>query len=147
MKKGKELKIEQFKNYNIIYGSVNNRNPKALYINISAWADPKNEGDIRYGRVIREFDKRIRQSLYNDISRDITTPFLKERSIVDFDIRESGIRYGKRSFANCEITLYMKHEIPVNSEYLKPMIDDLINMIVKTNFENSKDFKFYRKKK
>lgn len=147
MKKGKELKIEQFKNYNIVYGSVNNKNPKALYINISAWADPKNEGDVRYGRVIREFDKRIRQALYNKISRDITTPFLKERSIVDFDIRESGIRYGKRSFANCEITLYMKHEIPVNSEYLKPMIDDLINMIIKTNFESSKDFKFHRKKK
>jgi hypothetical protein len=35
MKKGKELKVSDFKNYNIVYGSVNNKNPKALYIGLS----------------------------------------------------------------------------------------------------------------
>lgn len=147
MKKGKELKVEQYKNYNIVYGSVNNKNPKALYINISAWAEPKNEGEIRYNRIIRDFDKKIRQSIFNILSEDIATLFVNDRTIVDFDIRESGVKFGKRSFVNCEITLYMKYEVPINSEYLKPMIDDLINLIIKHNFENSKDFKFYKKKK
>jgi hypothetical protein len=147
MKKGKELKVQNFKNYNIVYGSVNNKNPKALYINISAWADPKSSGEINYSRIIRDSDKKVRQIIYDSLDNNITTPFVKERTIIDFDMRESGIKYGKKSFVSCEITLYLKYEIPVNSELLTPSIYDLINIIVDSGFENSKHFKFYKKKK
>jgi len=147
MKKGKELKVQNFKNYNVVYGSVNNKNPKALYINISAWADPKNDGVTNYNRIIRDSDKRIRQIIYNSLDNNITTPFLKDRTIIDFDIRESGIRYGKKSFVGCEITLYLKYEIPVNSDVLKPVVNDLIEEIIKVGFEENKHFKFYKRKK
>ena len=147
MKKGKELKVEKFKNYNIVFGSVNNKNSKALYINISAWAQPKIEDVTGYGRIIRDIDKKIRQSIYDKLSSNITTPFLKERTILDFDIKESGVKYGKRSFSNCEITLFMKYEMPVNSEGLKPMIDEFIVHIIKTVFETNRNFKFNKKKR
>ena len=147
MKKGKELKINTFNNYNIVYGSVNNKNSKALYINISAWAEPKNDNDLNYTRIIRDIDKKIRQTIYNELEANISTPFLKDRTIIDFDIRESGVRYGKRSFTNTEITLYMKYELPINSDSLKPFIDDLIEKILEGSFEKDKHFKFYKKKK
>lgn len=147
MKKGKELKVQTTKNYNVVYGSVNNKNPKALYINISAWAEPKNESETNYNRIIRDSDKKIRQIIYNSLDANIATPFLKDRTIIDYDIRESGIKYGKRSFVGCEITIYMKYEIPINSDSLKPIINDLINRIIDLGFEENKYFKFYKKKK
>ncbi|MBF0439066.1 MAG: hypothetical protein HQL93_08085 [Magnetococcales bacterium] len=146
MKKGKELKVNCFKNYNVVYGSVNNKNPKALYINISAWAEPKNDSDINYNRIIRDMDKKIRQAIYNHLDASVINQFVKERTIIDFDIKESGVRFGKRSFTNCEITLYMKNEIPVNSEILRPDVDEIIQLIIESVFQESKYFKFYRKK-
>jgi hypothetical protein len=147
MKKGKELKVEKFKNYNIVFGSVNNKNPKALYINMSAWAQPKSNGEVNYRRIIRDLDKKIRQEIYNQLDSNISTPFIKDRTIVDFDIRESGVKYGKRSFANCEITLFMKYEIPVNSDDLKPTVYELIGNVIKNVFNGNKNFRFHRKKR
>lgn len=147
MKKGKELKINHFKNYSIVFGSVNNKCPKAMYINISAWVEPRSNDDLNYNRIIRDIDKQIRQTIYNTISNNITTPFLKDRTIVDFDIRESGVRYGKRSFTNLEITLFQKYEIPVNSESLWPFIEEVIQTIIKDVFEKGRHFKFYKRKK
>jgi len=146
MKKGKELKVNTFKNYNVFYGSVNNKEPKALYINISAWAQPEEDDDINYFRVIRDLDKKIRQTVYNELSQNYNL-FLKERTIVDFDIRESGVRYGKRSFTNCEITLFMKYETPINSEEIKLILENLIKTIIENNFDNCDKFKFHKKKK
>jgi hypothetical protein len=146
MKIGKELKMNNFKNYNIVFGSVNNRHPKAVYINISAWANPQSEDEENYSRIIRELNKRIKQSLYNQFNIDNNTEFLKDRTIVDLDIRESGIRYGKRSFMNCEITLFLNSEIPVNSDRMKPMLDNIMDNVINITFEDNKHFKFYRKK-
>jgi len=146
MKIGKELKMNNFKNYNIVFGSVNNRHPKAVYINVSAWADPQSEDYENYTRIIRELNKRVKQSLYNIFMSDDETEFLKDRTIVDLDIRESGIRYGKRSFMNCEITLFLNTEIPVNSERMKPMLDDVMDKVINSTFEDNKYFKFYKKK-
>lgn len=147
MKKGKELKIERFRNYNIVYGSVNNKNPKALYINISAWAEPKMEFETNYHRIIRDIDKKIRQTIFNLLDLNQELPFINGKTIVDFDIRESGVKFGKRSFTNCEITLFMKQALPINSEELMPDIDKLISHIIKTTFESNRSFKFYKKKR
>jgi len=146
MKTGKEVKVTTFKNYNVIYGSVNNKHSKAVYINISAWAQPKDEYESNYNRIIRELNKKIKQSVYNLLDNDTDSEFFKERTIVDLDIRESGIKFGKRSFTNCEITLFLKNEIPVNSEIMKPMLDEIVNMLLDDILENNKSFKYHRKK-
>lgn len=146
MKTGKELKMNKFKNYNVVFGSVNNKNPKAIYINISAWAEPLNEEDVNYNRVIKDLHKKIKQVIYNHLYNKPETDFVKENTIVDLDIRESGIRYGKRSFMSCEVTLYLHTEIPANSERMKMNLEDLTPVIIKTVFDNDKNFKFHRKK-
>jgi len=146
MKTGKELKMNKFKNYNVVFGSVNNKNPKAIYINISAWAEPLNREDVNYNRVIKDLHKKIKQVIYNHLYNKSETDFVKENTIVDLDIRESGIRFGKRSFMSCEITLYLHNEIPANSERMKMNLDDLTPVIIKTVFDDDKNFKFHRKK-
>ena len=146
MKTGKELKVNDFKNYNIVFGSVNNKHPKAVYINISSWAEPKHDYNVNYVRAIRDINKKAKQSLFNSFDTLIETKFKKDRTIVDLDIRESGIRYGKRSFMNCEITLFLDSEIPLNSDRMKIMLDDVLKLVINTTFENNKTFRFHRKK-
>ena len=146
MKTGKELKIDTFKNYSIVFGSVNNRHPKAVYINISAWAEPQSNEDVNYNRSITDLHKKIKQSLYNCFISDSYSDFMKDRTIVDLDIRESGIRFGKRSFMNCEITLFLNTEIPVNSELMKPRLDEALKMVIESTLDSNKVFKFYKKK-
>lgn len=147
MKLGKEVKVATFKNYNVVYGSVNNKHSKAVYINISAWAEPTDEDETNYNRVIRELNKKIKQNLYNLFDSCSDCEFIKDRTIVDLDIRESGIKYGKRSFTNCEITLFLNNEIPVNSDMMRPMLDEVVNMLLDDVFDNNKTFKFHRRKK
>ena len=147
MKTGKEVKTNISKDYNIIFGSVNNKKAKAVYINLSAWVEPKHETDINYSRVIRNINKKVKQELYLLINNDKTSNFIKERTIVDFDIRKSGIRFGKRSFMSCEITLFSEIEIPVNSEYMKNVLTDVSNHLIQKVFEHNDTFSFYKKKK
>lgn len=146
MKTGKELKMNKFKNYNVVFGSVNNKNPKAIYINISAWAEPLSEDETNYTRVIRDMHKKIKQVMYNHFYSNPNNDFVKENTIVDLDIRESGIRYGKRSFMSCEITLYLHTEVPANSERMKNNLDEITPIIIKSVFDNDKTFNFHRKK-
>jgi hypothetical protein len=146
MKTGKELKVTKHKNYNISFGSINNKHSKAAYINLSTWAEPIEENVVSYNRVIKDINKKIKQGLYNLFDNEFETGILKDRTIVDLDIRESGIKFGKRSFMNCEITLFMDYEIPVNSEHMKEKLDNVISMVVNSIFESNKTFNFHKKK-
>ncbi len=146
MKTGKELKVTKHKNYNISFGSINNKHSKAAYINLSTWAEPIEENVKSYSRVIKDINKKIKQGLYNSFNNEFETQILKDRTIVDLDIRESGIKFGKRSFMNCEITLFMDSEIPVNSEQMREKLDNVISMVVNSIFEPNKTFNFHKKK-
>jgi hypothetical protein len=146
MKNGKELKINKYKNYNIVFGSVNNKHSKAVYINLSAWAEPQHDEQILYNRIIKDINKKVKQTLFNIFDDYEEKEIKKNNTIVDLDIRESGIRYGKRSFMNCEITLFLNSEIPVNSDSMKEKLDNIVESLIKNTFENNKIFKFYKKK-
>ena len=106
MKSGKQIKMESYKNYNITYGCVDNKNPKSVFINITAWVEPLSEEEEDYSKIIKSLNKKIRQSVYNFLSKNHTTSFIKDKTIIDLDLRESGIKFGKRSFMSCEVTLF-----------------------------------------
>ena len=146
MKTGKEVKTNGFKDYNVVFGSVNNKHPKAIYINISAWVQPKEDECANYSRVIRNINKQVKQKLFNLFEFD-EQYFAKERSIVDLDIRESGIRFGKRSFMSCEITLFLEQELSVNTDTVKDRLSNIIQYIIKDVFEQDENFSFHRTKK
>ena len=116
MKRGKELKLDINPNYKIKIGTVDNKNPKSIYINLSAWGElKKNEDEINYDKVINSLRKRIK----NNINKNINIgDFHQDKYIVELDMRSSGISDKKRSYMSCEITLYQKNLIPVNKPYM-----------------------------
>jgi hypothetical protein len=144
MKTGKEIKNNNFKNYNITYGTVNNKNPKSIYLNISSWLEPIKDETNNYSFDIRSLNKKIKQTLFNYLDANKTI-FNKDRTIVDLDIRESGIKLGKRSFMNCEVTFFMKEALSINSIEITNTVDELTDLMFAT-FETNKSFKFNKKK-
>ena len=146
MKSGKQIKVHDQKNYNITYGCVDNKNPKSIYVNITAWLEPLSENEEDYNKIIKNLNKKIRQNLYNFLSSDKSTIFLKDKTIVDLDLRESGIKFGKRSFMSCEITLFQNGEISINSELMKQNLNNVSSLIIDRTFNEDKDFRFHKKK-
>jgi len=144
MKTGKEIKSTIFKDFNVIFGSVNNKNPKSVYLNISSWAEPKDDCDENYNRAIRNLNKKVKQVLFAYSSN---LELNKEMTIVDLDLRESGIRKGKRSFMSCETTLYLNVMKPVNSEEMKESLNKLAEVLIDEVFKKCDTFDFYKRKR
>ncbi len=145
-KTGKEVKLSTPTNYNVVMGSINNKIPNSFYINISAWAEPQYD-IINYNRELKNLNKKIKQSFFNLFDSDVNCNIIKERTIANIDIRESGIRYGKRSFMNCEITLFIKPESYTTFNIMKLNLNDIINTIIKSTFEDNEIFRFHKKKR
>jgi hypothetical protein len=144
MKTGKEVKSTIFKDFNVIFGSVNNKNPKSVYLNISSWTQPKEECDGNYNRAIRNLSKKVKQTLFGYSTK---LNFNRDMTIVDLDLRESGIRKGKRSFMSCEITFYLNVEMPVNTEEMKKYLNDVVQELINKVFEQCDTFDFYKRKR
>ena len=97
MKRGKEITLNINSNYKIKLGTVDNKNPKSIYINLSAWGEPNDdEEDINYDTIIKKLRKNIKQNINYNINSD---NFYKDKYIVDLDMRSSGIRNKKRSLS------------------------------------------------
>jgi hypothetical protein len=146
MKKGKEIKMgKTYDNFKVNAGTVDSKNPTSVYINISAWGEPTQEDTEHYVSVISGLKKEIKNFIYNNLP----LTYNKHRSIVDLDIRESGIAYGKRSFMNCEITLF---QIPRNgnllmSTELKKSMSEITDSLIKEVLEKYDYFEFHKNKK
>ena len=146
MKSGKQIRMETNKNYNITYGCVDNKNPKSVFINITAWVEPLSEDEENYNKIIKSLNKKIRQTIYNFLSDNNTTSFIKDKTIVDLDLRESGIKFGKRSFMSCEITLFQNEDNSINSDIVKKGLNLISNLVIDEIFENDEDFKYHKRK-
>lgn len=143
-KKGKQIMINNFNNFNIVSGTVDNKNAKSIYLTISGWADPLISKDVNYKKVIKEFNKTIKNRLFNTLDKHL---FNVNRSIVDFDMRESGLTYGKRSYMNCEITLFQNHKFKIQEKVIQDSLNNILNEIITSVLNESKFFKFYKVKK
>jgi hypothetical protein len=145
MGRGKEVRLDLPYDYNIISGTVDNKNPKSIYIQISAWGKPKEYLNCDYEGIIRNKSKRVKNKLYEVINKEV---FYKDKAIVDFNMASSGISPNKRSYMSVEMTLFKKEPlIPINSEEILPVINNISERIIKDVFEKDEHFNFYRTKK
>ena len=72
---------------------------------------------------------------------------MKDRTIVDFDMRESGIVYGKRSYMNCEITFYQKNAFKLQEKAVQDSLDEILQTIMEEVLDVSIYFEFHKGKK
>lgn len=143
MKKGKEIQLDMNPNYSIYSGAVDNKKAKTIYLNISSWGNPLLDSELNYEKVVRNLRRTIMNHLYNVLDK---TNFKKENTIVDLDMRSSGVAYNKKSFMSCEMTFFQKIYHPINTENSINSMRDISNSIIENIFENNEYFKFSRKK-
>jgi hypothetical protein len=142
MKTGKQFKLDLNSKFKTHYGSVDYKNPKSIYLNISSWFIPLHESD-NWDRVVGLLKRNIKFNIHDS---NIGALFSSKKQIVDLDIRTSGIRTNKRSYMNCEITLFLNKEEDIKSDVIKNTAGNLINSIIKNTLIESKDFNFYLSK-
>lgn len=142
MKKGKSVKLKLFQPIKSVYGTVDSKNLKSLYINIQSWVTPKHETD-NWNRVVCNLSREIKHSVFNSINGEI----FKEQSIVDLDLRTSGISSGKKSFFNLEVNLFTKTTLDFKSKELKDSIKTIVKSIYKNNISSNNYFDFTVSKK
>ena len=137
MKKGKSVKLNLYNPIKSSYGTVDSKNLKSVYINIQSWVTPKFEHD-NWNRIVCNLSRDIKHSVYNSIN----TELFKEQSIVDLDLRTSGISHGKKSFLNLEVNLYTNQEMDFKSIEIKNSVKQIIKNIFKENVIHNKYFEF-----
>ena len=128
MKKGKSVKLNLYNPIKSVYGTVDSKNLKSVYINIQSWVTPKEEYD-NWNRVVSNLSREIKHSVYNSIN----TNLFQNKSIVDLDLRTSGISHGKKSFFNLEINLYTTNELDFKSIEIKDSVKNIVQSIYDNN--------------
>jgi len=128
MKKGKTSKLNGFKNCKILYGTVDSKDFKTIYINLQTWAQPKKEIE-KTNKVV----SLLKRNLKNIISEFLDEKVFKENFIVDLDLRHSGIILGKKSFLNLEITLFLNEKF---SDFKNPSLKKKIEEVSKNIYHN-----------
>ena len=126
MKKGKSIKINGFKDFKINYGTVDFKSMKSIYLVIQAWVEPITDLES-WSSVVNTLRRDIKHKLLDSIDLNI----FNGRTIVDLDLRTSGIQEGKRSFMNLEITLFLDEYIDFKSEQLKKSLTTICNILQK----------------
>jgi hypothetical protein len=142
MKKGKSVKLNLYNPIKSVYGTVDSKNLKSVYINIQSWVTPKKEYD-NWNRIVSNLGREIKHSVFESIN----TKLFQEKSIVDLDLRTSGISHGKKSFFNLEINLYTNSELDFKSTEIKDSVKGIVKSIFRNNIQLNKYFEFSTSKK
>ena len=144
MGRGKEVKLDLPFGYNVVSGTIDNKNPKSIYIQISAWGKPIEYVESSYESILKQKAKGIKKQLYNVVKEDF---FYKKKSIVDFNMASSGIRKDKRSYMSVELTLFKKEPLlPLTSKDLLDEVGYISENLITGFFERDRDFKFFKTK-
>jgi hypothetical protein len=141
MKIGKYIPLGTYNDVKIGYGTVDFKNLKTIYLKLNSWLQPENETDD-FNYVISKSRKKIKDLIFN-----LKSPYFKEQSIVDLDIRTKGIKLEKRSFMNLEITLYVNDQFDIKSKDIKNVVKDLFESVIDEGISDKKLFNFYKSKK
>jgi hypothetical protein len=142
MKKGKSVKLNLYNPIKSVYGTVDSKNLKSVYINIQSWVTPKKEYD-NWNRIVSNLGREIKHSVFESINQKL----FQEKSIVDLDLRTSGISHGKKSFFNLEINLYTNSELDFKSIEIKDSIKNIVKSVFRNNLQPNKYFEFSISKK
>ena len=138
MKKGKTAKINGFRTSKVIYGTVDSKEFKSLYLNLQTWAEPKEDYET-WTRITQNMSRSIKHSVYDNIDKTL----FDDKFIIDMDLRTSGLHMKKKSFLNLEINLYLIDEVDFKDTKLKRKLKSIIKGIYDDVLNKNEYFKFY----
>jgi len=141
MKTGKFITLGHYNNVKIGYGTVDHKNLKTLYIKLNTWLAPENE-DEEFDNIISKTKRKIKLRIY-----DLHSELFKKESIVDLDVRTKGIKLGKKSFLNLEITLFTEKTFDIRSDEVKTLIENFTQDVINSDLDNEILFNFHKNKK
>ena len=141
MKTGKFISLGYHYNVKIGYGTVDYKNLKTIYIKLNSWIQPRAD-DIEFDELLSKTKRKIKQRIYN-----FKHDFFKKESIVDLDVRSKGIKLGKKSFLNLEITLFVQEHFDIRSKELRHLVKNLTKDIIDHDMSNKILFNFFKNKK
>jgi hypothetical protein len=138
MKKGKTSKLSGFRTSKVVYGTVDSKEFKSLYLNLQTWVEPKTDPES-WTRIVLNMSRSIKHSIYEHIDKTL----FDDKFIVDMDLRTSGLQPKKKSFMNLEINLYLIDEIDFKDLKLKRKLKNIIKGIYDDVLTKNENFKFY----
>jgi hypothetical protein len=138
MKKGKTAKINGFRTSKVIYGTVDSKEFKSLYLNLQTWAEPKEDYE-NWVRITQNMSRSIKHSVYDNIDKTL----FDDKFIIDMDLRTSGLHMKKKSFLNLEINLFLIDEVDFKDTKLKRKLKSIIKGIYDDVLNKNEYFKFY----
>lgn len=143
MSRGKEILLDENEKFLIKIGTIDSKNPKSIFLTISSWTTPKRE-EINYERMVSNLRKKIKQKIYDIQDERLFNP---SRTIVDLDLRSSGISLNKKSFMFCEITMFQNDLLPIKSDPLMGHFKNITNRLIRDVFNEDCSFEFNKSKK
>lgn len=143
MSRGKEILLDENEKFLIKIGTIDSKNPKSIFLTISSWTTPKRE-EINYERMVSNLRKKIKQKIYDIQDEKLFSP---NRTIVDLDLRSSGISLNKKSFMFCEITMFQNDLLPIKSDPLMGYFKNITNRLIRDVFNEDCSFEFNKSKK
>jgi len=144
MKSGKYINLSVNDKFKCGYGTVDSKNLKSIYVKLSSWLVPQSEQsnwNTTIGGLKRDMSYKLREFLSG------TETFKTDRYIVDLDIRASGLEVNKKSFMNCEITLFVNSQKDIKDEIFKLEIHNLTKYVIDKSLKQYKHFNFYKTKR
>jgi len=143
MKLGKELALKTEKPFKVRIGTVNNKEPRTLYLILSSWVEPTKDIED-YQPNLNKIKKNIKRFLSTTVPSE---SFNKDKIILDFDLRSSGIIKNKKSFMSCEVTLFQKNLRKINNPSVIMELQWLSTKLIGEVFEIDENFTYNSKKK
>ena len=142
MKNGKKIRLRLFNDLKIFYGTIDYIELKSIYINIQSWVSPKDDYN-NWRKIVCTQSRDIKHTILdaNDLN------LFHKSTIVDLDIRHSGISLDKKSFMNLEITLFVKDGVLFKSQEMKDAVRKIIKEIYNKIISKNKYFDFFITKK
>ena len=113
MKKGKTARIVGFNDSKVSYGTVDSKNFKSVYLNLQSWVTPT-ENREKWDHIVGNFSRSIKHTILEIADKNL----FKDTYIVDLDLRTNGIFFGKKSFLNLEITLFLNEEMEIGRAHV-----------------------------
>ena len=137
----KEIKLNNCKNINLKYGSINKNDPQVIYVSGKMWLCPTYDGDYneQINLMYNNFKKRLNSVLSDSI-------IFEKKHILDFDLNVDNLIKDKKKFFSITFFIKQKREKLVNLNNIKNIISsdfgylfkELENELIENEFEVSK---------